>query len=224
MRSTGSGDCAIAFAATIELLARTQSAVFARRNHEARSRAALPAVGGALLWLAPAASLDSFELVSVEASREGSAYLLRIEATFDASAERLLPVLTDYERIHELHPRMVESRSLGTVGPATEETYIRFEGCVLFFCRTLHRVERIRIQGESLLAEDVPGRGSFREGRTKWRFSPEGTGTRLRYETRFVPAFHVPPLVGPAVLARSVERMTLETMAEADRRAGLPHD
>jgi len=172
-----------------------------------------------LALLAPLSGAEAFELVSVETGRDGPAYLLHIEALFDAPPARLLEVLTDYERIHELHPRMTESRSLGPVGADTEEVYSHFQGCVLLFCRDIHRVEQIRKAGDSLVAVDVPGRSSFSEGRTEWRFAAEGAGTRLHYETRFVPAFRVAPLIGPAVLARSVERMTLETMAKVDERA-----
>jgi hypothetical protein len=167
----------------------------------------------------PLADARAYELVAVEAHRDGPVYQLRVEALFDAPPERLLRVLTDYNRLHELHPRITSSRSLGLVGPATEEVHTSFEGCVLFFCRTVLRAERILLEAGSLFGEDVPERGSFSEGNSEWHLSAEGGGTRLRYETRFVPAFRVPPMLGPAMLARTVERLTVETMAEAERRA-----
>lgn len=163
----------------------------------------------------------AFELASVESTRDGPAYVLRIEAVFQASPAQVLAVLADYDEIHQLHHRMVESRSLGQVGPDTTEVYTQFEGCVLVFCRTVRRVEHIRIEGTTLHAVDVPGRGSFTEGSTEWHFSAEDGGTRLRYEARFVPGFPVAPFLGAKILAGSVERMTVETMAEADRLALL---
>ena len=166
-----------------------------------------------------AQAAEAFELLAVESTRDGPAYELRIEARFNAAPERVLAVLTDYDRIHELHPRMVESRALGRVGPATEEVQTRLEGCVLFLCRTLYRVEHIRVEGLSLHAEDVPRRGSFSEGRTKWSLTPISGGTLLIYEARFVPAFWVAPVIGPGALVRSVEQMTVEIMAEVERRA-----
>lgn len=182
-------------------------------------------LGGALALLAPLAGAHAFELVSVTTERDGSAYVLRIEAVFDAvSPKRLLAVLTDYEHIHELHPQILESRSLGQVSPATVEVYSRFRGCVLFLCRTLERVEHIRRDGTTLVAEDVPGRSAFTDGHTEWRFTREGDRSRLHYEARFVPAFSVAPVFGPSMLARSLERMTLETMEEAHRRALLADD
>lgn len=177
-----------------------------------------------LAVLAPLAESAAFELLSADTSRDGPAYRLEIEAVFLATPAQLLAVLTDYDRIHKLHPDMIESRSLGRVGPGMQEVYTRFDGCVLMFCRTLHRVERIQQRGTSLYAEDVPGRGSFSEGATEWHFTATADGTRLRYETRFIPAFRVAPVFGAALLASSIERMTLETMAEVDRRAVLHDD
>lgn len=191
-----------------------------------RRRRANCAIGiaGAFAMLLPGAEPLAYELVSVETSRDGAAYVLRIEAVFAASPARVLAVLTDYDHIHELHPRMIRSRSLGIVGPATEEVYTRFEGCLLMFCRSLERVERIRADDGALFAEDVPGRGSFREGSTVWRFAAAGEQARLKYEARFVPAFWVPPLIGPGQMSRSVQRMTLELMTEVERRAGQADD
>jgi hypothetical protein len=177
-----------------------------------------------MLLLAPFPQARALELLSVATGRDGPAYLLRIEATFEASPAQLLAVLTDYERIHELHPALLESRSLGMIGPDTEEVYTRFEGCVLLFCRTLHRVEHIRVDDAAVFAADVPGRGSFREGATEWRFSATEQGARLHYEARFIPAFRVTPIFGATALARSIERMTVELMAEVERRAMQGHD
>jgi hypothetical protein len=168
---------------------------------------------------APALSAHAFELYSVEAQHEGGVFEIQINARFDASPSQVMAVLTDYDRLYQLHPRMTESRSLGAIDSETEEVYSRFEGCVLLFCRTLGRVERIGLRGGRLVSEDVPGRGSFREGRTEWHLAPDGGGSRLRYTTRFVPDFWVTPVVGVRVLARSVERMTVEMMAELDERA-----
>lgn len=185
----------------------------------ARFATMLRALACVLALAGPASAAQAFELLSIETKHDDNEYLLRIEARFAASPAQLLAVLTDYEHIHELHPRMVESRSLGQVGPATEEVATRFEGCVMMFCQTVRRVEQIRVEEHALLARDVPQRGSFREGTTTWRFDELEDGAKLRYESRFVPAFSVTPVVGPLVMMRSLREMTVETMREVDRRA-----
>ena len=181
----------------------------------------LLAVAVACLLCAPA---GAFELLAVESRQEGDEYMLRIEARFSAGTDAVLGVLTDFARIHELHPGLLESRSLGRVAPGVEEVYLRSEACVLVFCRELQRVEHIRVAGNALHAVDVPRRGSFRSGATSWRFTPDGDGTLLEYQTRFVPAFEPVPVVGPGLLLDAVEQMTREIMLEVDRRAMASDD
>ena len=171
---------------------------------------------GALL---PGPASQAFELLHAETGRDGEAYWLRLEARFAAGVPALLAVLTDYERIHELHPDLLTSRSLGSVGPGIEEVRVNLASCVLFICRTLRRVEHIRVEDDAIFARDVPGRGSFSSGATAWRFTPEEAGARLRYETRFVPVPGTVPPLGSGILLSSVEQMTVELMAEVDRRA-----
>lgn len=173
-------------------------------------------VAAACLLCLPA---GAFELLAVDTRHEGEEYVLQIEARFMAGTDAVLGVLTDYERIHELHPNLLESRSLGMVAPGVEEVYLRSEACVLLFCREMQRVEHIRLEGHALLAVDVPRRGSFRSGATSWRFTPDGDGTLLAYQTRFVPAFDLVPVVGPGLLLDAVEQMTREVMQEVERRA-----
>lgn len=180
-----------------------------------------PALALTLALLAWAPGLHAFELLALDTGRDGEAYELRIEARFAADAAQLLAVLTDYDRIHELHPSLLASRSLGPVAPGLEEVYVRLEGCVVVFCKTLHRVEQIRATADGLVATDVPRRGSFREGRTEWKFRQEEGGTVLEYHARFVPAFDPVPVFGPTLLLDAVAEMTVETMGEVDRRALL---
>jgi hypothetical protein len=185
------------------------------------SLARLLAVATACLLCAPA---GAFELLAVESRHEGDEYMLRIEARFTAGTDAVMRVLTDFERIHELHPGLLESRSLGMVAPGVEEVYLRSEACVLVFCREMQRVEQIRVEEYALHAVDVPRRGSFLSGATSWRFTPDGDGTMLAYETRFVPSFDLVPVVGPGLLLDAVEQMTREIMLEVDRRAMASDD
>jgi hypothetical protein len=124
-----------------------------------RAAAGISLVAAALL-LAPARAA-AIEIVAVEASHAEQHYQLAIEAVLSATPEQVLAVLTDYTRLHELHPRLRESRSLGSAVTGTDEVYTRFEGCLLLFCRRLSRVELIQRSHEGLLAVDLPGRGSF---------------------------------------------------------------
>jgi len=170
----------------------------------------------ACLACGPAAAV---EVLGTQAGRDGEAFTFRLEARVDVPVERLVAVLTDFDRIHELHRRMVASRDLGEVEPGVTEVYTELKGCVAVFCRTIHRTERVRRTVDGLLAEDVPGRGDFEAGSTRWIFFAEGEGTRLVYETSLLPGFWIPPLLGPSMLADNTRRTTIEMLAAAERKA-----
>ncbi len=180
-----------------------------------------------LPWLCVACALTSpragaLDIETAVVSRSDGAYELAIDARLDAPPGRVLAVLTDYARLPELHPQIRETRVLGRPAPGATEVFTRLEGCVVLFCRDLERVEVIRLTAAGLEAEDVAGRSSFREGRTRWLVAADGVGTRLSYRSRVVPGFWVPPVFGPALLGRSIKKMTLETMAAVEARATEP--
>lgn len=163
----------------------------------------------------PAAAL---EVVRAEASEDAGRYTVVVEVLIDAPREAVEAALTDFDRIEELSERFVESRSLGQPEPGVTEVLTRLRDCVAFFCKTLERVERIRETDTGLVAEDVPGRGDFRSGRTVWALTAEGERTRLVFASRLVPDFWVPPLVGPALLGARSRETTVEMMGALERR------
>ncbi len=177
-------------------------------------------LAGAALLLGLAGPAWALDVLGVKTVAESGQVRVELELVLDAPVERVIAVLTDYDRIHELHPRFRESRDLGMPAPGVTEVYTVFRGCVAVFCRTLRRVERLRRTAAGLVAEDVPGRGDFAAGRTEWRFSSEGEGrTRLDYRAMLEPDFFLPPLVGGRVLADLTRETTLEMLAAAERRA-----
>ncbi len=175
-----------------------------------------------LLLALPAGGI---EVETAVVTRDGAAYEVSIDARLSPPPERMLAVLIDYAKLPELHRRIRESRVLGEPQPGTVEVFTRFDGCFMLVCRSLERVELIHRTPAGLEAEDVQGRSAFREGRTQWLLVADGSGTRLAYRARLVPGFWVPPVLGPAFLARAVKEMTLETLAAAERRASeLPQE
>lgn len=139
----------------------------------------------------------------------------------------MFSVITDYTHIQDLHRRVRESRVLKRIDARTAEVYTLLKGCVAaIFCKSIRRVERItEIPPTELTAEIVPGSGDLKSGTVRWQLAPEGSGTRLRYESQMEPDFWVPPLLGDALMSRSLRNTTedmidrVEALAQA-RRAG----
>ena len=173
-------------------------------------------LAGLSLAARPAVAL---ELCDAAASRDGGRFVLAIDAWLAASPERVRAVLTDYEHLPDLHPSLVDSRVLARSASGVAEVATEFRSCILLFCRTMRRVERIRATEQGLSARDLPGRGSFSAGRTDWGLHAAGTGTRLTWRAELTPDFWVPPFFGDAVL-RKLQRTTEEMLAAVETRAG----
>jgi carbon monoxide dehydrogenase subunit G len=161
----------------------------------------------------------ALELCDAAASRDGRRFVLAIDAWLAASPERVLAVLTDYEHLPDLHPSMLGSRVLARPASGVAEVATEFRNCILLFCRTVRRVERIRATERGLSARDLPGRGSFSAGRTEWGLQAAGAGTRLTWRAEITPDFWVPPFFGDAMLGK-LQRTTEEMLAAVETRAG----
>ncbi|MEJ2513654.1 MAG: SRPBCC family protein [Gammaproteobacteria bacterium] len=177
-------------------------------------------LGGAALLFCLPVSASALEVVAVDTAAESRSIRVELEVVLDAPMDRVIDVLTDYDRIHELHPRFRDSGDLGSPAPGVTEVYTVFRGCLAVFCRTVRRVERLQRTPTGLLAVEVPGRSDFAEGRTEWRFRAEGNQrTRLYYRAVLEPDFLLPPLFGRRVLAEMTRETTVEMLAAAERVA-----
>src|SRR5690606_5872273 len=86
-------------------------------------------------------------------------------------------VLLDYDddaygRISEIY------KESGYLAPDTDGTplvYTRVEGCLLFFCRSMRRVERLEAVAPSFIrTTTVPERSDFKYSVSRLRLEPEG--------------------------------------------------
>ena len=137
------------------------------------------------------------EVRHLEIGRRDGAYWVRFEAVVGLAPDRLFALLTDYDRLERLHPGIVAAERLsGQGGGQRVRTVV--EACVAIFCRQLERVEAVRHSDKRLIRADLVPEGSdFRAGNSRWELAAVGQGTRLRFRSRMVPDFWVPPVVGP---------------------------
>jgi hypothetical protein len=148
--------------------------------------AALPALTGAA------------DFLRTEVTHEDSIYRVDFEVRLAAPAPAIHRLLTDYDRLDRLSPRVAESRRLPARAGGPERLRLVVEVCVWVFCRRLQRVMDIEPRPEGdILSLAEPKEGDFAHVREQWRIYPEAARTRLRYEAEYTPAFFVPPLLGP---------------------------
>jgi hypothetical protein len=146
-------------------------------------------------------------LRDIDVSRNAERYSVVAETHLDATPEAIYKVLLDfdgdrYQRISEIYK---ESSYLPPDIDGTPLVYTRVEGCLLRFCRSMSRVERLEIVTPQFIrSRTVPERSDFKYSLAEWTFAPEGNGTRLTYRMEMEPNFWLPPFVGPWFLKRTL--------------------
>ena len=76
---------------------------------------------------------------------------------------------------------------------------------MLVWCRSFVRNGYLELNPTAeIIAISDPERSDFEISRERWQLIPEGDGTVMIYEFQMVPAFWVPPLVGPFYIKRAL--------------------
>lgn len=170
-------------------------------------------------------------LRDIDVSRDKSRYRVVAHTHLAASPESISKVLLDfdadgYQRISEIYK---ESSYLPPDADGTPLVYTRVEGCLIGFCRSMSRVERLEIVTPQFIrSRVVPERSDFKYSLAEWTFEPENDGTRLTYKMEMEPDFWLPPFVGPWFLKRTLLKGAptaidqIESLAIADQATAEP--
>jgi hypothetical protein len=170
----------------------------------------------------------SATLRAVDVSRDQDRYRVVADTYLDAPPEAVYKVLLDfngdrYQRISEIYK---ESSYLPPDADGTPLVYTRVEGCLLRYCRSMRRVERLEVvTPEFIRSRTVPERSDFKYSLSEWTFAAEGRGTRVTYMMEMEPSFWLPPFVGPWFLKRTLLRGApsaidqIEHLAQQEQRA-----
>ena len=148
-------------------------------------------------------------LRTVDVSRRQDRYRVVADTHLEASPEAVYKVLLDfdddrYQRISEIYK---ESSYLPPDNDGTPLVYTRVEGCLLLYCRSMSRVERLEVVTPQFIrSRTVPERSDFKYSLSEWTFAPDGEGTRVTYLMEMEPNFWLPPFVGPWFLKRTLLR------------------
>lgn len=165
---------------------------------------ALAAGGSAVL---ACVELFAATIRTIEIEHDDGVYRLVSTAYLEAPREAIFEVLTDYERFGRISSIY---KDYGFMEPAADGTPIihtTMQGCVLFFCVTMRRVERMEVdQPSSIRTDTLPEQSDFSFGISEWTLEAEGGGTAMTYRLTVEPDFWVPPLIGPWVLKQRLQR------------------
>src|SRR5918993_33990 len=131
-------------------------------------------------------------LRTVDVSRREDRYRVVADTHLDASPEAIYRVLMDfdddrYQRISEIYK---ESSYLPPDSDGTPLVYTRVEGCLMRYCRSMRRVERLEVVTPQFIrSRTVPERSDFKYSLSEWTFARDGEGTRVTYVMEMEPDF-----------------------------------
>lgn len=170
----------------------------------------------ALSWFAVPA--HAAQVLSVQATRDGTRFVIGMHIAIDAPPPAVFRALQDYSAMMRFNPDLRAVRVQPTGSAGSVRLFTTIHTCVLVFCKTMHQEQIMTAvtgtDGGVLEAQLLP-RGDFKAGHARWTVAA-CPGARpmacLDARIELVPAFWVPPIIGPWVVRRQ--------MAEEARRTG----
>ena len=143
----------------------------------------------------------------LDVQRDGACYRISSVAYVDAAPDAVFQVLTDYEAFQRISSVYKESRFLAPHPDGTPIVYTRMKGCLLFFCTSMRRVERLETDAPGFIRTTaLTEQSDVAYGQSEWILEPEAGGTRVTHRLTMQPDFWVPPVLGPWLLRRSLRK------------------
>lgn len=164
----------------------------------------------------------SATLDRVDISESDGRYHLVADSWLDAPPAAISAVLLNFENDAYVQISEIYKES-GVLEPDTDGTplvYTRVQGCVMLYCRSMSRVERLEVVTPTFIRSTVvPERSDFRYATSEWTLSPDGAGTRIHYRMAVEPDFWMPPMIGPTLLRRVLLRGGVEAVERIEELA-----
>ena len=142
--------------------------------------------------------------IAVQVVRHGDSFEVEATADIDAGVGDAWKVLTDYDRLSEFIPGMLESRVVSRDGFSVVVDQ-RGETSVLFFTYPISVRLAIEEQPYERIASTAIS-GNFKDLSGIYVLQARGDGLTLRYEGKFTPDFAYPPLLGTLIVRSTVEK------------------
>jgi hypothetical protein len=178
-------------------------------------------VAVALAAIAPAFAVSVDEL---EVTHEADTYRVHFDVRMEADAARVRALLSDYRHWPRISQTIKESRLVRDWPDGRKRVSADLRSCVAFIlCKTVRQVKDLQPPAaDGVFRTDmVAGEGDFASGWEIWEIVDAGVRrTRLRYRAQLVPAFGLPPLVGPWLLKRELRAELLRTADAVEKLAG----
>lgn len=176
------------------------------------------------LLLSIGLSAHAAQVSSVHVTRKGSRFLIDMHIAIDEPPAAVFQALQDYAAMARYNPDLRAVRIEKTASSDRVRLFTTVHTCVLIFCKTMHQEQIMTAAAAAdggvlraeLVAED------FRGGYGIWTVRPcagAQTVSCMDIRIELVPAFWVPPIIGPWVIRRKMEEEARRTSLGLEQTA-----
>lgn len=164
-----------------------------------------------------ALTVEASQLLRLDVSQHADIYEVHVEMEFDAPAENIRALLTDYNNLDRLNASITSSEIIDAQRQDALAVRTRIRNCVLLFCMNVQKVEHVSedAQGRIITVID-PARSNFRSGHGYWEVRRIGSRTRVVHHARLEPDLWIPPWMGTAILKDTLRRELRESFENLD--------
>lgn len=195
-----------------------------------RARSPRTSAAAAMTLLAlTAAPADAASIAAVSTQRDAGRYAVSLQAHLTVPATRAYAAFADVANWKRLSPDLRRIEILDRHRDGALELAAGFEACVLWYCRLIYGVSDVFLKpgadGGDVYLVLRPNTGDFRSGEAHWRFRGSGSGTDVEFTAEVEPAFGVPAVIGPWLMARWLRTeavLTSVNIEAATSVAGAP--
>lgn len=147
------------------------------------------------------------ELLSIEVDYERGTYTLNSKVWFAATIEQVYEVFHSWDYSAEFSSTIVEARDVAPDELGRAQFYVRNRACILFFCRSFERHGYVEFElNQRLRAFADPDSSDFYLSDERWQFVERDGGTVVTYDWQMRPKFWIPPVIGPYLIKRKLQR------------------
>jgi len=177
-----------------------------------------------LVALLRAGGAAAYSIETVEVEHTSETYVVGFQVILAARTLEVSQVLADYAMWPKLSDNITQARLDDSLPAGGQRIEVTFHACVLarLICRSLRQLKDLerRADGFTFVSTFVPGQADFASGFERWQLhSVDANTTRLRYDSAFVLAFRLPPLIGPWLMKRELRREILASAAKLEELA-----
>ena len=141
---------------------------------------------------------------------DAGVYNLSFDLVIDKNIDDVRRVVTDNNGLTQLSNILVESRELSAPKSGLKQRLLVARVCILLICRQVKLVERVKSIGpDEFITTVIPKPSDFKSGTLHWQLTKLADHkTRLEFYGKEEPDFWIPPVIGPILVKRLLERET----------------